>query len=77
MRHGYARVSTDEQNLDRQRTALTLVGCDQLVEEIESGVKARRRLDALLDWLHNGDELIVSELDRLGRGTGEDVLLMN
>lgn len=77
MRYGYARVSTDEQNLARQRAALALVGCDQMVEEVESGVKARRRLDALLDRLHDGDELIVSELDRLGRGTGEAVLLMD
>ena len=77
MRYGYARVSTDEQNLARQRGALALAGCDQVVEEVESGVKARHRLDALLGRLHNGDELIVSELDRLGRSTGEAVLLMD
>ncbi len=77
MRYGYARVSTDEQNLARQRASLALAGCDQVVEEAESGVKARRRLDALLERLHGGDELIVSELDRLGRSTGEAVLLMD
>ena len=77
MRYGYARVSTDEQNLSRQRASLALAGCDQVVEEVESGVKARRRLDALLERLHGGDELIVSELDRLGRSTGEAVLLMD
>lgn len=77
MRYGYARVSTDEQNLARQRASLALAGCDQVVEEVESGVKARRRLDALLGRLHGGDELIVSELDRLGRSTGEAVLLMD
>lgn len=77
MRYGYARVSTDEQSLARQRSALALVGCDQVVEEVESGVKARRRLDGLLERLHDGDELIVSELDRLGRNTGEAVLLMD
>lgn len=77
MRYGYARVSTDEQNLARQRAALALASCDQVVEEVESGVKACRRLDALLERLHDGDELIVSELDRLGRSTGEAVLLMD
>lgn len=77
MRYGYARVSTDEQNLARQRASLALAECDQVVEEVESGVKARRRLDALLERLHGGDELIVSELDRLGRSTGEAVLLMD
>ena len=77
MRYGYARVSIDDQNLARQRTALADAGCDQVVEEVESGVKARHRLDALLEGLQGGDELIVSELDRLGRSTGEAVLLMD
>ena len=77
MRHGYARVSTDDQSLDRQRQALASAGCDRVVEEVESGVKARRRLDHLLAQLQAGDELIVSELDRLGRSTGEAVLLMD
>lgn len=77
MRYGYARVSTDEQNLARQRQALAAAECDQVVEEIESGVRARRRLDQLLGRLRDGDELIVTELDRLGRATGEAVLLMD
>jgi DNA invertase Pin-like site-specific DNA recombinase len=77
MRYGYARVSTDEQSLARQQSALALAGCDQVVEEVESGVKARRRLNALLERLQAGDELIVAELDRLGRSTGEAVLLMD
>lgn len=77
MRHGYARVSTDDQSLQRQRVALSAAGCDQVVEEVESGVKARRRLDALLGKLESGDELVVAELDRLGRSTGEAVLLMD
>ena len=48
MRVGYARVSTDDQNLDRQRAALAEAGCAEVIEEIESGVKARNRLVALL-----------------------------
>lgn len=77
MKHGYARVSTEEQSLARQRHALTSAGVDRLVEEVESGVKARRRLDALLVQLQAGDDLVVTELDRLGRSTGEAVLLMD
>jgi putative DNA-invertase from lambdoid prophage Rac len=64
MRHGYARISAEEQNLARQRRALAAAGCDHVVEEIESGVKARRRLDGLLSQLQAGDELIVYELIR-------------
>jgi DNA invertase Pin-like site-specific DNA recombinase len=71
MRIGYARVSTDDQNLDRQRAALADAGCDQVVEEVESGVKARNRLVALLACLSAGDELVVKSMDRLGRRAGE------
>jgi DNA invertase Pin-like site-specific DNA recombinase len=77
MRYGYARVSSEEQSLARQRSQLSAAGCDQFVEEIQSGVKARLRLDRLLAGLDAGDELVVTELDRLGRSTGEAVLLMD
>jgi DNA invertase Pin-like site-specific DNA recombinase len=40
MRYGYARVSSEEQNLARQRAQLSAAGFDQLIEEIQSGVKA-------------------------------------
>ena len=77
MRYGYARVSTEEQNLDRQRVALAGQGCAQVIEETGSGVKARKRLDALLVKLVDGDELIVSEIDRLGRTTADVILMMD
>ena len=39
MRYGYARVSSEEQSLARQRSQLSAAGCDQFVEEVQSGVK--------------------------------------
>lgn len=77
MRYGYSRISTDDQNLDRQRVALAREECAEVIEETGSGVKARHRLDALLGRLQLGDELVVSELDRLGRSTGEVVLMLD
>ena len=77
MRYGYARVSTDDQNLDRQRIALAREECGEVIEETQSGVKARYRLDALIGRLVAGDELIVTEIDRLGRSTGEVIMLMD
>jgi putative DNA-invertase from lambdoid prophage Rac len=77
MRYGYARVSTEEQSLARQRSALDAAGCDQIIEEVQSGVKARHRLDRLLSGLQAGDELFVTELDRLGRSTGEAIVMMD
>ena len=77
MRYGYARVSSDDQNLDRQRIALAREQCDEVIEEAQSGVKARHRLDALLVRLKEGDELIVDDLDRLGRSAGEIIIMMD
>ncbi len=77
MRYGYARISTEDQNLDRQRIALAHEACSELIEETQSGVKSRHRLDALLTRLLAGDELIVTEIDRLGRSTGEVIMLMD
>ena len=67
-RIGYARVSTDDQNLDLQRDALALVGCDAIYEETISGRSASRpELEHCLKALRGGDTLVVWRLDRLGR----------
>ena len=67
-RIGYARVSTDDQNLDLQRDALTLAGCSILYEETVSGRSANRpELENCLKALRSGDTLVVWRLDRLGR----------
>lgn len=68
MRIGYARISTQEQNLDLQRDALSKAGCDRIIEDTASGGKATRTgLAQALDLLRQGDVLIVWRLDRLGR----------
>lgn len=67
-RIGYARVSTDDQNLDLQRDALALAGCSTVYEETISGKSADRpELGHCLKALRNGDTLVVWRLDRLGR----------
>jgi len=67
-RIGYARVSTDDQNLDLQRDALLKAGCSILYEEKASGKNtARPELEQCLKALRAGDTLVVWRLDRLGR----------
>jgi DNA invertase Pin-like site-specific DNA recombinase len=65
---GYARVSTNEQNLDLQRDELHKAGCEQIYTDQVSGTKARRPgLEQALSHLRAGDTLVVWRLDRLGR----------
>lgn len=65
---GYARVSTGGQELHLQTDALQSLGCDRIFTETASGAKADRpELAACLDYLREGDTLIVWRLDRLGR----------
>ena len=67
-RIGYARVSTDDQNLDLQRDALKQSGCSVIYEETASGKNADRpELDHCRKALRLGDTLVVWSLDRLGR----------
>lgn len=65
MRIGYRRVSSQEQNLDRQQ----LDACEKVFEEKASAGKGSERpaLDALLDFAREGDEVVVHSIDRLAR----------
>ena len=65
---GYARVSTQDQNLDLQIEALTTAGCKKVFEDKISGSRAERPgLAKALEMLREGDTLVVWKLDRLGR----------
>ena len=65
---GYARVSTDDQNLNLQRDALSHAGCYQIFEDQISGAKAERPgLHEALKYARSGDTLVVWRLDRLSR----------
>ena len=65
---GYARVSTDDQNLDLQLDALNESGCVRIFTEKASGaLDDRPELAKLLDHLRPGDTVVVWRLDRLGR----------
>jgi DNA invertase Pin-like site-specific DNA recombinase len=65
---GYARVSTDDQHLDLQRDALTKAECDKIFEDKISGAKSERPgLQAALEYVREGDTLVVWRLDRLSR----------
>jgi DNA invertase Pin-like site-specific DNA recombinase len=76
-RIGYARVSTTEQNLDRQINALTEAGCIRVFADKLSGRTADRpELDACLDYLRPGDTLIVLSLDRLSRSLQDLITLV-
>jgi DNA invertase Pin-like site-specific DNA recombinase len=65
---GYARVSTQDQNLDLQTDALIKAGCKKVFDDKMSGGRAQRPgLTRALETLREGDTLVVWKLDRLGR----------
>ena len=69
MKYGYARCSTQSQDLEIQRNALLSAGCEVVREEKVSGtsLKGRSELTTLLEFLRKGDELVVTRIDRLAR----------
>ena len=65
---GYARVSTQDQTLDLQKDALEKIGCKKIFTDTASGAKTERKgLEEALEYVREGDILVVWKLDRLGR----------
>src|SRR6266446_4825884 len=65
---GYARVSTTDQTLNLQRDALEKIGCTKIFTDTISGATTERKgLDEALNYVREGDTLVVWRLDRLGR----------
>ena len=71
--YGYARVSTTDQDLELQEEALRAAGCEIVRSEKVSGTgrKGRRELETLLDFIREGDALVITRIDRLARSIGD------
>lgn len=77
MKVGYARVSTNEQELGLQITSLKNIGCDKIFCEKESAVKDRPVLDEVMSTLREGDVFVVWKLDRLARSLKQLILFLD
>lgn len=76
MKIGYARVSTVDQNLDRQMDNLKEAGCERIYEEKMTGTTSKRpQLEMMLNTLRDGDTLVIDSFSRLSRST-KDLLDM-
>src|SRR5438132_2302908 len=68
MNIGYARVSTQDQTLNLQKDALEKIGCTKIFTDTASGAQTERKgLEEAINFLREGDTLVVWRLDRLGR----------
>ncbi len=78
MKIGYARVSTQEQNLSLQLDALQTAGCATIYQEkVTTAKKERPELQKLMGQIRTGDVVVVWKLDRLGRSLKDLVSLVN
>jgi DNA invertase Pin-like site-specific DNA recombinase len=77
MNFGFARVSKNDQSLDRQLDALKLEQCDEIIIEKKSGRKQQTKLNELLSKMRTGDRLTVKSIDRLGRTAKELIGLLD
>ena len=71
MKVGYARTSSLEQQagLDAQFRDLKVAGCEKIFSEQVSAIGKRQQLEAAIDFIREGDTLVVTKLDRLARST--------
>jgi DNA invertase Pin-like site-specific DNA recombinase len=74
---GYARISTDDQNLNLQKDALQRAGCEKIYSDQQSGsLSERPGLSLVLETLRPGDTLMIWRLDRLGRSLKNLIFLV-
>ena len=73
MLYGYARVSTTDQDLAIQETALRAAGCETVRAEKVTGTtrEGRTELALLMEFMRKGDTLVVTRIDRLARSIGD------
>lgn len=71
--YGYARVSSVDQDLTIQEEALRKAGATLILKEKKSGTttEGREELSRLLDFVRNGDTIIITRIDRLARSIGD------
>jgi len=78
MKIGYARVSTKDQNLERQLDELTAAGCDKIfMEKISGTIENRPEFDRMFEQLREGDVIIITELTRLSRSTKDLIAIVD
>ena len=78
MKIGYARVSTQDQNLDRQMDNLRAAGCERIFNEKMTGTKSDRpELKTMLLTLRSGDILVIDSFSRLSRSTKDLLQLVD
>jgi DNA invertase Pin-like site-specific DNA recombinase len=70
---GYARTSTTEQvaGFEAQQRDLEAIGCEKLFREQVSSVAQREQLNACLDFIREGDTIVITKLDRLARSMSD------
>lgn len=75
---GYARTSTNDQHagLDAQKRDLAAAGCERIFDEQVSSVARRDKLGEAIQYLRDGDVLVVTKLDRLARSVADLVTLV-
>jgi DNA invertase Pin-like site-specific DNA recombinase len=80
MRFGYGRVSTRDQHTEAQHDALIAAGVDEkniFVEKISTRITQRPELEAVRKLLRDGDTLVITKLDRLGRSVMDLITIAN
>ncbi len=77
MKIGYARISTQDQNLHLQEDALKAAGCEKIfVDKISGSTKERPGLNQALEFLRENDTLVIWRLDRLARSLKDLISLV-